>query len=68
MAVKYLYQHLQMQYPPKFTQIGIWFENMPSGNPGVDHRSRQKNMLRHSHHATIYRINRLRTSQTWLEN
>jgi hypothetical protein len=29
-----IYQHLQLQDPPKFTQIGIfWFENVPSGRP-----------------------------------
>jgi hypothetical protein len=26
--------HLPLQDPPKFTQTGIWFENIPSGNPG----------------------------------
>jgi hypothetical protein len=33
MATKYVYQHLPMQDPKKFTQIGVFgFENMPSGN------------------------------------
>jgi hypothetical protein len=35
MTIKYVYQHLPLQDPPKFTQTGnFWFENMPSGNPG----------------------------------
>jgi hypothetical protein len=30
-----MYQHLQLQDRPKFTQIGIFrFKNKPSGNPG----------------------------------
>jgi hypothetical protein len=34
-AIKYLYQHLPLQAPPKFTQIWIfWLKiHMPSGNP-----------------------------------
>jgi hypothetical protein len=34
-----MYQHVPRQDPPKFTQIGIWFENMHSGNhtPGNLH-------------------------------
>jgi hypothetical protein len=30
------YQQLSFKGPPKFTQIwDFWFENKPSGNPGV---------------------------------
>jgi hypothetical protein len=30
-------KYLPVQDPPKFTQIWIfWFENKPSGNPGLD--------------------------------
>jgi hypothetical protein len=28
-----IHQHLPLQDPPKFTQF--WFENIPSGNPGL---------------------------------
>jgi hypothetical protein len=28
-----MHQHLPLMYPPKFTQIGFLFENIPSGNP-----------------------------------
>jgi hypothetical protein len=31
-----IHQRLPLQVPPKFTQI--WFENMPSGNPGRERR------------------------------
>jgi hypothetical protein len=32
-----MYQHLQLQDPPKFTQIGNFlFETMPSGNPDAE--------------------------------
>jgi hypothetical protein len=31
-----IYQHLPFKGPPKFAQIwDFWFENKPSGNPGV---------------------------------
>jgi hypothetical protein len=31
-----IYQHLPLQVPPKFTQIGIFgSKNMPSGNPDL---------------------------------
>jgi hypothetical protein len=30
-------QNLPLQDPPKFTQIWIWFENKPSGNPVEDY-------------------------------
>jgi hypothetical protein len=35
MSTKYRYQHLLLQDPPKFTQMGggVWFEKKPSGNP-----------------------------------
>jgi hypothetical protein len=32
------YQHLPLQGPPNYTQIGIWYENIPSGNPALDQR------------------------------
>jgi hypothetical protein len=36
MAIEYTYQAFPFQGPPQFTKIGIfWFENIPSGNPGV---------------------------------
>jgi hypothetical protein len=31
-----MYEHLPLQDPPKFSQIGIFgLQNMPSGNPGA---------------------------------
>jgi hypothetical protein len=42
LAIKYMYQHLPMQDPPKCTQIGIFgFENIASGNsgPGLESKS-----------------------------
>jgi hypothetical protein len=37
MVMKYTYQHLPFKGPPKFTKIwDFWFENKPSGIPGVD--------------------------------
>jgi hypothetical protein len=40
-------QHLQLQDPPKFTQIGIFgLKKMPSGNPETWGRCYDHNFLR----------------------
>jgi hypothetical protein len=34
LATPEIYQHLPLQYPPKFTKfLYFWYENIPSGNP-----------------------------------
>jgi hypothetical protein len=39
-------QHLTLQDPPKFTQIPIFgLKNMPSGNPALKRRRKQKTNL-----------------------
>jgi hypothetical protein len=45
MSMKYLYQHLPLQGPPKCTQIAIFVYTIPSGNPGRSWLQRREQSL-----------------------